>query len=319
MALSSSELGFLSVPIFYCLSVSLLSIISRLVFLVRQRNSVPAYWAWLKLEMANLGLVKRSYTPNQDLPPSANGGVTGLPRRGRVSVGNGHVNPMRVGYEGGGSGSDHSENSSQGTFQEHHEFEFHPPRLSDIPEYPEGGLDATGPRSIPGGGMVPGPPRIMPFEPNFNDDESEMSEVSVTLFLAITHTHTHAHTHTHTHTHTHSHSHSHTHTHTQQTGQFQSRVRLDRDIDPNSEAYLQRRRDAIEHFERGGVRIAPAHYHHRDMETSTVSDSYYYGSRNSLELHGYLSSSHAPDTYSYYDSSDYRVYTNCYVLFLCCL
>ena len=89
-------------------------------------------------------------------------------------------------------------------------------------------------------------------------------------------------------------------------------MRLDRDIELDSEAYRQRRRDAIDNFERGGVEVAPAHYYRRDVETSTISDSYYYGSRNSIELQGYVSSSQAPDTNSYYESSDYRV---CCLLF----
>ena len=84
-------------------------------------------------------------------------------------------------------------------------------------------------------------------------------------------------------------------------------MRLDRDIELDSDAYMQRRREAIEHFERGGVEVAPAHYYHRDLETSTISDSYYYGSRNSMEMQGYVSSSQAPDTNSYYESSDCRV------------
>ena len=118
--------------------------------------------------------MKRTYTPNQDPPPSSNGGVAGLTRRGGASVGNGHINSVRSPYES--SGSDHSENSSQGTFQEHG-FEFHPPRLSDIPEYPEGGLDSVGLGSRLGGGMGLGLPRIPMLEPHINDDESEMSEV----------------------------------------------------------------------------------------------------------------------------------------------
>ena len=175
VALSSSELGFLSVPAFYSLTITLLTILTHLLFLTRQRTNVPTYLAWLKMELAKLGLVKRTYTPSQDPPPNSNGGMAGISRRGGALVGNGHINPLRAGYEG--SGSDHSENSSQGTFQEHHEFEFHPPRLSDIPEYPEGGLDSVGSSRRPGGGG--GPPRMVLMEPNFNDDESEMSEVSV--------------------------------------------------------------------------------------------------------------------------------------------
>ena len=91
-----------------------------------------------------------------------------------ASVANGHINSVRSPYES--SGSDHSENSSQGTFQEHG-FEYHPPRLSDIPEYPEGGLDAVSPGSRPRGGMGPGLPRMPVLESHINDDESEMSEV----------------------------------------------------------------------------------------------------------------------------------------------
>lgn len=73
---------------------------------------------------------------------------------------------------------------------------------------------------------------------------------------------------------------------------------------------MQRRREAIEQFVRGGVEVAPAHYRNRDLETSTISDSYYYGSRDSVELQEYYSSSQAPDTNSYYESSDYRVCIN---------
>ena len=173
VALSSSELGFLSVPAFYSLSLSLLGILSHLLYLLRQRNNVPAYWAWLRLELSKLGLLRRTYTPNQDPPPTSNGGVAGLPRRGGASVGNGHINSVRSPHES--SGSDHSENSSQGTFQEHG-FEYLPPRLSDIPEYPEGGLEVIGPGSRPG--MGPGLPRVLPMETHLGDDQSEMSEVS---------------------------------------------------------------------------------------------------------------------------------------------
>lgn len=96
----------------------------------------------------------------------------------------------------------------------------------------------------------------------------------------------------------------------QQHSQYQSRVRLDRDIEQDSDAYQQRHREALNNHERGGVEVAPAHYHRRDMDASTISDSYYFGSRNSMELQGYISSSQAPDTNSYYESSDCRVCGN---------
>lgn len=91
-------------------------------------------------------------------------------------------------------------------------------------------------------------------------------------------------------------------------------MRLDRDIDLDSEAYLQRRREAIDNFERGGVEVAPAHYRRRDVDASTISESYYYGSRNSIELQGYISSSQVPD----YESSDCRVHTHVHCLFVVC-
>ena len=107
-------------------------------------------------------------------------------------------------------------------------------------------------------------------------------------------------------------------------------MRLDRDIDLDSEAYRQRRREAIDNFERGGVEVAPAHYRRRDVDASTISESYYYGSRNSMELQGYISSSQVPD----YESSDCRVhmctvcllfvvliclFTCLLLLFVCCI
>lgn len=95
--------------------------------------------------------------------------------------------------------------------------------------------------------------------------------------------------------------------HSQQHSQYQSRVRLDRDIEQDSDAYQQRHREALNNHERGGVEVARAHYYRRDMDASTISDSYYFGSRNSMELQGYISSSQAPDTNSYYESSDCRV------------
>ena len=173
---------FLSVPSFYGLTVSLVGIMSYLVYLVQERHNIVHYWTWLRVELGNLGLGKKAYNLNQDALPNANGSVAGHPRRHGANRPNGLTNPMRAQYEG--SGSDHSENSSQGTFQDHG-FEYHPPRLSDIPEYPEGGLEGV----AGGGGMGLGPPRVV-VEPRLfhNDDESEMSEVSASklLFYSLT-------------------------------------------------------------------------------------------------------------------------------------
>ena len=165
-----AEMAFLNVPAFYSLGVSFVGILAYLVYLCRERRNIMTYWTWLKLELGKVGLGKKTYA-NQEPLPSANGNV--VPRRGRANLPNGYTNPVRSPY--GSSGSDHSENSSQGTFQEHG-FEFHPPRLSDIPEYPEGGLQAAA-------AMVTGPSRIVPLEPHLLHSEdrqtdSEMSEVS---------------------------------------------------------------------------------------------------------------------------------------------
>ena len=78
-------------------------------------------------------------------------------------------------------------------------------------------------------------------------------------------------------------------------------------MDFDSDAYNQRRREAIEKFVGGGVEVAPTYYRNRDIDTSTISESYYRGSRDSMELRDYYSSSQAPDTNSCYESSDYRV------------
>ena len=182
----ATQIDFLGVPSFYGLAISLLGIVSYVVYLIRHRKNITDYWEWLKLELGKVGLGKQTYTPNQDQLPAATnaGGVAGATRRGGASaVGNGHANPIRTLY-GEGSGSDHSENSSQGTFQEHG-FEFHPPRLSDIPEYPEGGgLEGAG-AGRGRGGALPGLARIRPLEPHLlhNDDESEMSDVSSALHV----------------------------------------------------------------------------------------------------------------------------------------
>ena len=93
----------------------------------------------------------------------------------------------------------------------------------------------------------------------------------------------------------------------QRNSPFQSRVGLDGNIDQDSEAYRQRRRYAIDNFERGGVEVAPTPYYRPEMDASTISGSYRYGSRNSVEMHGYMSGSQAPDSNSNYESSDYRV------------
>ena len=173
----ASQIDFLSVPSFYSLVVSLLGMFTYVVYIVRQRHNITVYWAWLKLELGKVGLRKNSYVTNQEALPTTNGNVGGVTRRGGASaVGNGHVNPIRSPYMEG-SGSDHSENSSQGTFQDHG-FEFHPPRLSDIPEYPEGGLEAirVGGTNV-GGGIGLGLPRIG-METHHNDDGSEISDVS---------------------------------------------------------------------------------------------------------------------------------------------
>ena len=105
----------------------------------------------------------------------------------------------------------------------------------------------------------------------------------------------------------------------QRNSPFQSRVGLDNNIDHDNEAYLQRRRYAIDNFARGGVEVAPTPYFRPDMDASTISGSYRYGSRNSIEMRGYMSSSQAPDTNSYYESSDYRVCCWCPLLFVYCL
>ena len=165
-----AEKTFLNVPSFYSLSVALIGILTYLVYLIREGRNISTYWTWLKMELEKLGLGKKAYTTPDPLPPNANGNVTNL---GRRAIPNGHHISVRSPY--GSSGSEHSENSSQGTFQDHG-FEFHPPRLSDIPEYPEGGLES----GIP---MVRVPSRIAALEPRLvhNDDrqtDSEMSEVS---------------------------------------------------------------------------------------------------------------------------------------------
>lgn len=164
-----AEKTFFNVPSFYSLSVALIGILTYIVYLVREGRNISTYWTWLKMELGKLGLGKKAYTTPDPLPPNANGNVTNLTRR---NIPNGHRNPVRSPY--GSSGSDHSENSSQGTYQDHG-FEFHPPRLSDIPEYPEGGLESGVP-------MVRGPSRIIPLESLVHHDDgqtdSEMSEVS---------------------------------------------------------------------------------------------------------------------------------------------
>ena len=123
---------FLNVPTFYCLTISLIGIVTYICYLLREKQNIPTYWAWLKKELAKLTSAQ-GYSP-QD-PPLPVGGAAANPQRRVAGLANGHALQMRSPY--GSSGSDRSDGSSQGTYQEHG-FEFHPPRLSDIPEYPEG-------------------------------------------------------------------------------------------------------------------------------------------------------------------------------------
>ena len=166
-----ANMGFLDVPAFYCLGISLIGIVTYLAYLITERQNIFTYWTWLKLELKKLGRAE-SYTNQEPLPNANSGNVAAPPRRGGANIPNGHAHSVRSPYES--SGSDHSEESSQ-TFQDHG-FEFHPPRLSDIPEYPEGGLEAAA--------MAAGPSRMAPLEPHLLHDEdghtdTEMSEVCV--------------------------------------------------------------------------------------------------------------------------------------------
>ena len=149
--------------------MSLSGILAYLVYMVGERRNMAHYWTWLRVELGKMGLGKGGYNTNPEALPNANGSTTG--RVGANHLMNGLANPVRFPHES--SGSDHSENSSQGTYG----FEFHQPRLSDIPEYPEGSVDAGGHPA-----RVAGPPRIVPIEPRLLHDDrqtdSEMSEVS---------------------------------------------------------------------------------------------------------------------------------------------
>ena len=156
--------------------MSLTGILAYIVYMVRERRNISPYWNWLKVELGKLGLGKGAYSTNTEGLPNASGNTAG---RMAGNLANGLTNPMRAPHES--SGSEHSENSSQGTYG----FEFHQPRLSDIPEYPEGSVDVDVPPA-----RVGGPPRIMPIEPRLlhNDDrqtDSEMSEVRCAMELLL--------------------------------------------------------------------------------------------------------------------------------------
>ena len=160
---------FLNVPTFYCLGVSLIGILTYITYLIRERQNIFNYWTWLKMELAKLSSAK---TFNNQEPVVQVGNGTGTTARRGTSLPNGHAHQVRSPYAS--SGSDHSEDSSQGTYQEHG-FEFHPPRLSDIPEYPEGGLEAAA-------AAVGGVTRAV-VEPHPQEDDgqtdTEMSEVGL--------------------------------------------------------------------------------------------------------------------------------------------
>lgn len=160
---------FLNVPTFYSLCVSLIGIVTYIAYLIREKQNIFSYWTWLKIEMARLTSAK--VFNNQDPLPQVGNSVGNTARRG-PSLPNGHAHQVRSPYTS--SGSEHSEDSSQGTYQEHG-FEFHPPRLSDIPEYPEGGLEAAA--------TAMGRVTRAVVEPHPQEDDgqtdTEMSEVSL--------------------------------------------------------------------------------------------------------------------------------------------
>ena len=154
---------FLNVPTFYCMGVSMIGIVTYLVYLIRERQNILTYWTWLKRTAvaAKISLTQVYHT--QD-PLAAVNGIPGRARPGQPGLPNHHTLPGRSPFCS--SGSDNSEDGSQATFQ------FFPPRLPDIPEYPEQGLEVA---------------RRNPPHPHDEDGhtDTEMSEVSLSVNVSV--------------------------------------------------------------------------------------------------------------------------------------
>ena len=110
----------------------MIGIMTYLAYLLKERQNILTYWTWLKRTAAKISLTQIYNT--QD-PLSAVNNISNRARTTGPGLPHRHALPGRSTYCS--SNSDNSEDGSQATFQ------FYPPRLPDIPEYPEPALEAA--------------------------------------------------------------------------------------------------------------------------------------------------------------------------------
>ncbi len=109
-------IGTLTIPPFFSLSLSIIGVISYVVYLILERNYVLTYFTWLKTEMNK----RIKLRPQGAEPPTGSGqspgGQGAVPNGGR-RAGGGHY---------GNSDSDQSEDDSQGTTQPDADWMYNP-------------------------------------------------------------------------------------------------------------------------------------------------------------------------------------------------
>lgn len=157
-----SGIGTLTIPPFFSISLSIIGVVSYIVYLFMERNYILTYFQWLKTEVR-----KRIKFETQGVePPTGSGQGSG----GQSTT----VNGRRAGGRYGSSESEQSEDDSQGTTQPDADWMYNPNHLTSaavehipLPVIHEGSesLDQTATNDLENGSAYP-PPPSHPHRPN---------------------------------------------------------------------------------------------------------------------------------------------------------
>ena len=192
-----SGIGTLTIPPFFSISLSIIGVISYVVYLIREINYILTYFQWLKTEFHKRIKLRTQGTE----PQTGNGQGT----RGQGTTANG----QHPGGRYGSSESEQSEDDSQGTTQQDADWMFNPNHLPPsagvehipLPVIHEGSesMDQSNDLEASSSALPPPPPppnshpngvlpmgaqaaRLMrgphrPIEMDVDDSENELSQV----------------------------------------------------------------------------------------------------------------------------------------------